>query len=180
MGWAAEGDRRAFDQITLRHGRLALRLARRLVTDAAVAEDLAQEAMVRAWRHAGRFDPERAAFGTWLYRIVANLCIDQNRRRIHDPLPEGFDPPDPGPGAEEHVDTQRHRLALAGAVAALPQRQRAALTLVYEEGLSGAETGRVLGISAKAVERLLARARALLRDTLSPLRVADENEGEGR
>lgn len=164
---SARGDRRAFDAIVARHGPLALRVAARMAPDRHSAEDIAQEAMFRVWRRAAEFDPRRARFTTWLYRIVVNLCIDSRRRPRPVPLPEGHDPVDPSPGAPEAVALEERRAALARAIEALPSGQRAALTLVYDEGLSGAQTAQVLGVSIKAVERLLARARARLRDMLA-------------
>jgi RNA polymerase sigma-70 factor, ECF subfamily len=166
ISWSASGDRRAFDEIVTRYGPFALRLAARLIPDPSAAEDLAQEAMVRAWAHANRFDPRRARFTTWLYRIVANLCIDHRRRAQPETIPEHFDPIDPAAGAAEMMEVDERDHAVAQALKDLPARQRAAMTLVYDEGLSGAEAARVLGLSAKAVERLLARARAYLRERL--------------
>jgi RNA polymerase sigma-70 factor, ECF subfamily len=64
------------------------------------------------------------------------------------------------------VEANEQAIALARALRELPVRQRAAMTLVYDEGLSGAEAARVLGLSAKAVERLLSRARGYLRERL--------------
>jgi len=168
LSWSSGGDRRAFDEIVMRHGPFALRVATRLVPDPMVAEDIVQEAMVRAWSQARHFDTDRALFTTWLYRIIVNLCIDYRRRKQPEPLPDDFDPPDPAAGADELMETSETQKALMGAVRDLPARQRAALTLVYDEGLSGIETARVLGLSAKAVERLLSRARALLRERLQP------------
>jgi RNA polymerase sigma-70 factor, ECF subfamily len=167
MTWSAAGDQRAFDEIVTRHGPFALRVARRLIPDAAVAEDVVQEAMIRAWSQARHFDPSRARFTTWLYRIVANLCIDHRRRVQPAQMPEEFDAVDPAVGADEMLETDETRTALARALRELPARQRAAMTLVYDEGMSGAEAARVLGLSAKAVERLLARARSYLRERLT-------------
>ena len=166
--WSAGGDRRAFDEIVTRHGTFALRLAAQLIPDRSAAEDIVQEAMVRAWARAARFDPQRAHFTTWLYRIVTNLCIDHRRRRRPEPMPEHFEPTDPAAGAQEMLEVDERDLAVAQALGDLPARQRAAMALVYDEGLSGAEAARVLGLSAKAVERLLARARAFLRNRLQP------------
>ena len=168
VSWSAGGDRRAFDEIVTRHGAFALRVAARLVPDPLVAEDAVQEAMVRAWSQARHFDPGRARFTTWLYRIVVNLCIDQRRRVQPQPMPENYDPVDPAAGADEMMEVNERHAALALALRDLPVRQRAAMALVYNEGMSGAEAGRVLGLSAKAVERLLARARAALRERLQP------------
>lgn len=163
---SAHGDRRAFDEIVTRYGPVALRLAARMAPDRQSAEDIAQEAMVRVWRRASEFDARRARFTTWLYRIVVNLCIDLRRRPRPVPLPEDFDPIDPGAGAADNMEVDERRAALVRAMDALSSGQRAAVMLVYEEGLSGAEAAQVLGVSAKAVERLLARARARLRELL--------------
>lgn len=168
LSWSAIGDRRAFDEIVTRHGPFALRVAMRLIPDPPVAEDVVQEAMVRAWSQARHFDPGRARFTTWLYRIVVNLCIDQRRRTQPDPMPDDFDPPDPAAGVDEMMEANERHATLARALKTLPVRQRAAMTLVYDEGMSGAEAARILGLSAKAVERLLARARAYLRERLLP------------
>jgi len=166
LAWSADGDRRAFDEIVVRHGPFALRVAARLVADRSLAEDLAQEAFVRAWTQARQFDPRRARFTTWLYRIVTNLCIDQRRRIRPQALPEGFDAVDPAEETQELMERREQERALTQALGDLPVRQRAAMTLVYDEGLSGSEAALILGLSAKAIERLLARARAHLRAQL--------------
>lgn len=164
--WSVGGDRRAFDEIVSRHGPFALRVASRLVRDATTAEDLAQDAMFRAWKDIGRFDAKRAQFTTWLYQIVVNLCIDHQRKRRPGQLPENFDAIDAKPGADSMIETSERNAAMAKAITELSPGQRAAMVLVYDEEMSGSEAARVLGLSAKAVERLLARARAYLRDRL--------------
>lgn len=167
MARSARGDRHAFTTIVERYGPMALRVAARMVNDRHAAEDIAQEAMVRAWTRASAFDPARALFSTWLYRIVVNLCIDSNRRLRAAPLPRDFDPADPSANTARDLEAHEQLAALATAVEELPPRQRAALSLVYEEGLAGAEAARVLGVSTKALERMLARARARLKRTLN-------------
>ncbi|HEY4342520.1 MAG TPA: sigma-70 family RNA polymerase sigma factor [Steroidobacteraceae bacterium] len=157
------GDTRAFDEIAARYARFASRVASRVVSNAAIVEEIVQEAMVRAWTQSGRFDSRRARFATWLYRIVVNLCIDHRRRIQPEAIPEDFEIIDPGVSADEMLEIDERRRALGVALGGLPERQRAALALVYEKGLSGADAGRQLGLSAKAVERLLARGRASLR-----------------
>jgi RNA polymerase sigma-70 factor, ECF subfamily len=164
---SAGGDRRAFDEIVVRHGAFALRVASRLVPDRLAAEDMVQEAFVRAWSRSADFDPKRARFTTWLYRIVVNLCIDQRRRIRPEPMPEHFDPADPSIRADAILEQSERDAILRSALENLPVRQRAAVTLVYDEGLSGVEAARILGLSPKAVERLLARARAALRERLN-------------
>ena len=164
---SAGGDRTAFDELVVRYGPYALRVAARLLRDTALAEDVAQEAFVRCWSQIHRFESRQARFTTWLYRIVVNLCIDNKRRREPEPLPADFDVVDAGATAEEMMESNERATILAQALKDLPLRQRAALTLIYDEGLSGAEAARVLGSSVKAVERLLARARSYLRARLT-------------
>ena len=164
--WSAQGDRRAFDEIVVRHGAFVLSVASRISPNFRDAEDIAQEAMVKVWKHAGRFNPKRAQLRTWLYQIVVNLCIDRRRRKEPESLPDNFDAVDPGAAADEILTSTERDAALAAAIRALPASQQAAMILVYEEGVSGAEAGRILGLSAKAIERLLARARTTLRERL--------------
>jgi len=175
VAWSASGDRRAFDELVLRYGPYALRVAARIVQNRALAEDVAQEAFVRCWSQIHRFDPRQARFTTWLYRIVVNLCIDLKRRPEPEPLPEDFDRIDAGADAEEMMEYSERDTLLARALSDLPMRQRAALTLVYDQGLSGAEAARVLGSTVKAVERLLARARAYLRIRLRSRQPAESD-----
>lgn len=163
LAWAGTGDRQAFDAVVVRHGPYALRVACRMTGSVEAAEDLVQEAFVRAWGYAARFDATRARFSTWLYRVIVNLSIDQGRRRVPEALPEDFDAPDEAPAVDSVMEEGETRHALAVAILALPPRQRLAMTLVYDEGLSGAEAARRMGLSAKAVERLLARGREMVR-----------------
>lgn len=156
--WAGAGDRQAFDAVVVRHGTFVLRVAARLLRQVPAAEDAAQEAFLRAWAGIGRFDPGRAKLTTWLYRIVTNVCLDQLRRHQPEPLPGGFDPADPAEGAEALLDADRRATALGQTLAAL--------ALVYDEGLSGTQAAAALGVSVKALERLLARGRDCLRKQL--------------
>ena len=166
---AAGGDKSAFDQLVIRHGSFALRVARRFLRDHALAEEVAQEALVRAWQHAASYDPRRGLVTTWLYRIVVNLCIDRVRTPRWKPIPEDYDAVDPAMSVDMSIETLEQSRALSNALLKLVPKQRAAITLVYYEQMQASEAGRILGISAKAVERLLARARAQLRKHLSSM-----------
>lgn len=144
-----------------------LGLATRLLRDTAEAEDVAQEAFVRVWRHAGSWQPGRARFDTWLHTVVLNLCRDRLRRRREisdDAMPETVDPT---PDAEaELIEAERGR-AVADTIAALPERQREAILLVHYQDLSGAEAAAALDVSIEALESLLARGRRTLRAELA-------------
>ena len=159
MRLIAAGDEDAFRRLTERHLARMLRLARRMTGDNAEAEDLAQEALLRIWLHADRWQPERSALTTWIYTIVYRLCLDKLRAPRTASLEPDTEIPDPAPdalaGLSRHDDLQR----LSQALARLPPRQRAALTLFYYEDLPGPEAAAVLGLTLRAFWSLLHRAR---------------------
>lgn len=150
-------------------------LATRLLGDRSEAEDVAQDAFVRVWRHAPRWRPEGARFDTWLHTVVLNLCRDRLRRRAgrrHEPL--GPDPVDPAPSALAGLEEDERGRAVAAAIAALPERQREAIVLVHYQDLPGAAAAAALGVSVDALESLLARGRRALRARLA---TAEEDHG---
>ncbi|WP_262692368.1 sigma-70 family RNA polymerase sigma factor [Kordiimonas aestuarii] len=162
----ATGDRTAFAFLVKRHGLRYRALAFRYLDDVARAEDLAQEAFVKLWTHAGRFDAGKAKFTTWFHRIVVNRCLDDKRRKKADPLPEGFDEADNRPGAEEKLAQEGGKARLRTALAALSDRQKIAVTLSYFDGLSNMEAAAAMDMNLKAYESLLVRSRAKLREQL--------------
>jgi len=162
MARAAKGDGRAFRTLAERHGGAALRLARRILGNEAMAEDVVQDAFLRVWINAPRWRPE-AAFRTWLYRIVVNLCLNARRRAVDLPLEAAEHVADPGRAPDEQLGLHQRDARLAAAIEALPQRQRAAIVLTYQEGLSNAEAADVLETSVSGVETLLVRAKRALR-----------------
>lgn len=162
LAWSAAGDRLAFDQLSLRHLPRLYQLAHRITGDAAAAEDVAQDAMLRVWQAAARFDPERAKFGTWLHRIATNLAIDRTRQARHTaPAPDDTLPA-PGPSPEQQAATRQQRDRVAAALQEMPARQRAALALFYDQEMEGSQAAAALSVSARALEGLLRRARRFL------------------
>ena len=168
MGRVAGGDAAAFDRLAARHMRRAVALAQRMTGNPSDADEIAQEAFLRVWQHAGRWDGARAAFTTWLYRIVMNLAIDRGRRPGWSPLEEAGDPPDEAPDALARIAERQTAERVNRALAALPDRQRAAVVLFHQEGLSLRQAAEVLTMSESAFASLLARARAALKTALSP------------
>lgn len=164
MARAGQGDERAFRELARRHAAGALRLARRIVGREALAEEIVQDALLRVWTHAPRWRPQ-AAFRTWLYRIVINLCLNAKRRPSDLPLAAAGDPPDPAADAGAALELRERDAQLAAAIEALPPRQRAAIVLTYQEGLGNAEAAAVLGTSVSGIETLLVRARQSLRES---------------
>ena len=157
------GDRSAFQQIVDLTSQKLVRLGARIMGNQADAEDVVQEAYVKAYRalSAGEFD-RRSSTNTWLYRIVVNGAIDakRSRKRRAEASDEQVDPGWDGAARAEA------RLALAELddwLAALPPEPRAALVLQTMEGLNNSEIARIMGVSEGAVEQRLVRARATLR-----------------
>ncbi|MFG1462401.1 sigma-70 family RNA polymerase sigma factor [Xanthobacter sp. DSM 24535] len=165
MARVAQGDETAFRSLTERYVVRAVALARRFLGNSADAEDIAQDAFIAIWRAAPRWQPS-AAFGTWFYRIVVNLCLNHRRRRAFVPLEEAAEVADGAPDAIERILRSHEDRVLALAVGALPERQRAAVLLTYWEGFSNARTAEILDTSVSGVETLLVRARRSLRARL--------------
>lgn len=164
---AASGDRAAFDVLAARHLLRLRRAALRILDDAAAAEDVAQDALLRAWTAAARFDSAQGSVATWLHRIAVNLAIDHLRRRRPAAAAVPEDLPDPAASADERAIERERTALLASGIAALPDRQRAALALSYGRGLSGSEAAQILDVSLRGLEGLLRRGRLALRDYLS-------------
>jgi len=163
----AEGDQAAARRLMQRHLPRMLRLARRMLNDESEAEDVAQELFLRVWRHAAAWQPGSAKFETWMHRVAMNLCYDRLRKRREttmDEMPEREDEA-PGPAGILHAAQVSGRVGQA--MAALPERQRAAIVLCHYQGLSNAEAADLLDVSVDALESLLARGRRGLKKILS-------------
>jgi RNA polymerase sigma-70 factor (ECF subfamily) len=151
-----------------------LALASRILGDRIEAEDVAQEAFLRIWRQAPNWQPGQARFETWLHRVVLNLCYDRLRQRREESVAAPPDRPDPGPAPDHALGERAEQKQIESALAALPERQRAAIVLQYYQELSNIEAADVMGVSVEALESLLARARRNLRAYLE--READSQE----
>jgi RNA polymerase sigma-70 factor, ECF subfamily len=163
---ARTGDLDAFVQLIGLHDRALRALAYRLLEDPQQMDDALQEAYLKAFRSLGGFEG-RSAFGSWLHRIVYNVCMDQLRRRGSggrclslgeaDEMPDPM--PDPGEVAARRVD-------LAAALASLPPKMRATVLLVDAEGMAYQTAAQVLGVPVGTVRSRLSQARGLLRRAL--------------
>jgi len=165
MQRVAGGDQVAFRLLARRYTRRALQLAPRVTGNQADAEEILQEALLRVWVNAPRWRP-MAAFRTWFYRVVLNLCLSRRRRAPFAPLEAAGDPPDPAADPETRREDDEAARRVAAAIAELPARQRAAIVLTYDEGLSNAEAAAILETSVSGVEALLVRAKRSLREQL--------------
>lgn len=169
---AVKGDRPAFNRIVQRYQEPLYRFIRRYVGDADEAYDLLQETFVSAWQALGRYDPARPA-ATWLRRIALNKCRDWGRRRAVRRFFYGATSLDGSTEAADAaasvvVDDSNESVLtnLDRAIATLPTQLKEPLLLTAFEGLSQIAAGEALGISAKAVETRVYRARKLLAEAL--------------
>lgn len=161
---AQAGDRAALDRLLRSSYDRIWALCRRMTGNDADAQDAAQEALIAIARGLSRFD-RRAAFSTWAYRVAANACLDELRRRQRRPVPS--DSADAhlagaGPAPEQVTD----RLLVDRGLAALPQDFRAAVVLRDLCDLDYAEIATVLDIPLGTVRSRIARGRAQLAEHL--------------
>ena len=158
----ANGDAAAARALTLRLTPRVLAFAHRMLGNRAEAEDVAQEAMLRLWKVARDWRQDQARVSTWLFRVAANLCTDQLRRRRSVPLDGIAEPEDGHPGVLARMIENDRALALEAALAQLPERQRQAVILRHLEGFTNPEIAEMMEIGVKSVESLTARGKRSL------------------
>jgi RNA polymerase sigma-70 factor (ECF subfamily) len=172
------GDVRALETLFDLYADRALGLAVRLTETREDAEEVTQEAFIRAFRHARQFRGEASSFGAWLFTIVRNLARDKRRQlRLPTLSLEATSAKDliGGATAEEEAARRVQRRELLNALDALPEEWRVVLSLCDLEEMSHAEAAQVLGKSVSATKSLLYRARRALRDQLTLLWGTDDD-----
>ena len=174
----AERDAEAFELMVDRHQGRAYRLASSILGNEADARDVSQDAFIRLYESAGRFDG-RSRFSTWFYRILVNLCIDHQRKNRwwkrlaplaapggDDPDDRAFDPPSSDAGPEGEAMLTQSISRLRPALEKLSPQQRAAVLLQTQEGFTSREIGEVLKCSEATarvhVHRGIAQLRKLM------------------
>jgi RNA polymerase sigma-70 factor, ECF subfamily len=165
-------DRAAFDVLVRRHQSAVRAVLRRLARgDAALADDLAQETFVLAWRNLASFRFE-ARFSTWLYRIAFNAWRSEARKKREVLL--DLDPDDAPAELDTHVQMPdvAARVDLERALATLSDGERAAIAACYYADLSHEEAALALGIPLGTVKTHVMRAKAKLRALLVPGKAA--------
>jgi RNA polymerase sigma factor (sigma-70 family) len=136
------------------------------IRNKADAEDIAQESLLRLWRIAPDWQQDNAKVSTWLYQVVANLCIDRLRRKQQEHLDAIAEPADARPNATDVIQDQLRANALYHALAKLPDRQREAVAMRHLDSLSNPEIADNLQLSIEAVESLTARGKRKLSEIL--------------
>jgi RNA polymerase sigma-70 factor (ECF subfamily) len=161
------GDKRAAGELVRRHLPKMVGLGRRMLGDAAEAEDVAQEVFLRVWKHAAAWKPGQAKFETWMHRVAMNLCLDRLRRNVRNAGEVSPETLDAQASATRSLDDMQRRERVRDALQVLPERQRAALVLCYYQERTNIEAADILGVSVDALESLLSRARRTLKTELS-------------
>ncbi len=166
------GETEAFEDLVRSHEKTVYNLALRMTGDPQDAEDMAQEAFLKAYRSLGEFRGE-SKFSVWLYRIVSNVCLDHLRRQSRRPTvsltaedEEGeqtqWDVPDESLSPERLLEQKLMREAVQKGLNALPEEQRQILLLREIRGLSYEEIGRILDLEPGTVKSRIFRARKRL------------------
>ena len=166
----AKRDRAAFEVVFLHFAPRVKSYLLRLGAGPALADDLAQEAMLAVWRKAVLFDPARASAATWIFTIARNLRIDAIRRERHpgfDPADPAFLPDDPVV-ADAALQAAQEAESLRRALEALPAEQGRIVTLSFFSGKPhgeiAAELGLPLGTVKSRIRLAMARLKSLLEE----------------
>jgi RNA polymerase sigma-70 factor (ECF subfamily) len=183
---AQRGDRAAFDSLVRRYDQSVLRLALHMLGNEQDAQDVHQEAFLKAYRHLGNFRFE-CSFYTWLYRIVTNLCLDQLRRRKsrrEDPstiidskgdemdLMANLSDDRAMANPARELDRKRMGQSIADALDKLTPRERMVFELKHYQGLKLRTIGEMLSTTEETAKNTLFRATRKLRLNLAELRGA--------
>ena len=173
---AKKGDQDAFGQLVLAHQNKVFSLCVHMMGNREEAEDMAQEAFLKAWRSLDSFHGE-SSFATWMHRLTTNLCLDylrkQTRRQnisvavsLDDEEAAFTEPADPGSDPQQELEKRERQRAVEKALRELPEHQRRALVMREVSGLSYQEIADALELDLGTVKSRIARAREALRKRL--------------
>lgn len=175
-----DGDLSSFEKLVAKHEKTVFNIVYRFLGRTSDADDIAQEVFLRIWRSAHRYKPT-AQFTTYLYRITANLCLSNIRRRKRHNI-ISLETATRGKGTTHHMEMMDENEAepaeklgkeemaekVRDALTELPENQSMAVILRRYEDLSYKEIAEVMNSSVPAVKSLLSRAREKLREKLEP------------
>lgn len=161
-----QGDSGAFDLLVRRYIGRAHAIARRLMRDPDDADDLVQDALLKALQRIRTFDASRA-FGPWFFRLLVNSGLDTHRRRVvRRTEPEDTELPSSGPSPLQAVERDEIRRRFEAALGELPPRQRLIVWAYEVDGLSTEEIAGSIGVSQVTVRTHLHHGRRALRAAL--------------
>ena len=170
---ALRGDERAFEALISPYADATYRLALRMMGNEQDAADMAQEALLRAWRSLSSYKGQ-SRFSTWLYRITTNVCLDELRKRknnqnmsIQEMEESGMETVDPAETPEQALERGQLRQELQSAIGKLNEEQRAALVLRDVQSLPYEQIAEILNLNLNTVKSRISRARGALRAILT-------------
>ena len=162
-----DGSHEAFSVLAQRHTERFYRLAYRYLQSREPAEDIVQDAFLKLWEDPGKWQAQRnSKFTTWFYRIVVNLCLDLRKKKKPEALDNDTLLMDDRQPADEMMIRAQEQKMLEKAIAALPERQRTALNLCFDGGLTNQEAAEVMGLHLKALQSLIMRAKTTLKERM--------------
>ena len=162
-----EGSHPAFAELVKRHTERFYRLAFRYLQNREAAEDVVQDAFLKLWEEPARWQADKnTKFTTWFYRVVVNQCLDWQKRKRPVELTDDMPLIDGRATADQALLRNEEQRILEKAIAALPERQRTALNLCFDEGLTNQEAAEVMGVNLKALQSLIMRAKTTLKERM--------------
>jgi RNA polymerase sigma-70 factor (ECF subfamily) len=168
-------DKEAYRLLVNKYLSFCVRFGERMLGNRMDAEDVAQEVCLKIWKDPASWK-QQSRFSTWLYRVVANACIDHKRKVVPIVQVELESLHDHTAGVDEVLMMRQQSDYLLKLLQELPERQRAALILSYYEEVSNAQAAEALGIPIGALQQLLFRARQNLKQLLTGKRLEQSNE----
>ncbi len=172
---AESGDERAFSELYDRYGGLVYGAGMRYLGDRTLAEDLVQDVFVSVWRNAASYDPSRAGFSTWVYRVARNRITDLARhrtRRIQVVAPAADE--EKIPGKSDGVEEVLRSFDVVGALSKLSPAHREVLVLAYFGGLSQREISTRTGVPLGTIKSRTTAALRAARESLLTMQRTDE------
>ena len=172
VGLVAEKDADALEALYDRYGRAAYSLARRILTEETLAQDVVQEVFLSLWRDARRFDAGRGTVATYLLSMTHHRAVDVVRReenlRRWRTSDEGLElEPDPKARVEDEVEASERRAEVRAALKDLPDPQRQALLLAYFGGYTQREVAALVGVPLGTVKTRMAAGMRKMKEALS-------------
>ena len=166
-----DGAHEAFSSLVKRHSAKFYSIAFRLTNNKEQAEDIVQDCFIKLWVKPYSYDPSnKVKFTTWFYRVITNACFDLKRKTQKlSSMPDNFEVQYKGESIEDILDSQKFQTILWGFINKLPERQLLALNLCFYEGLKNKEAAEIMKINLKALESLIMRAKAKLKENFNNL-----------
>ena len=162
-----DGSHPAFAELVQRHTERFYRLAFRYLQNKQAAEDVVQDAFLKLWEDPKKWQADKnSKFTTWFYRVVVNLCLDWQKRKRPVALNEDMPLIDDRESVDQAMLRREEQRILEQAIAALPERQRTAINLWFDEGLSNQDAADAMGVNLKALQSLIMRAKTTLKERM--------------